>query len=275
MRDDGEAVRFDWRRGGAAAAGLFAALVLVVMVFAVKFANDAREQALSAERQASQVALLVRNVSANVAKADAALARFTLDEDIKTSGNVYANAWQLAGYQIGQLKTVEKLNPEQLRRVNEAQALYRKHGDELALAARAALAKQGDTGISYFYASAQSGTGQALDDKLEEIIRAERQSQANRIRQSQLFSAQADQLTNYLSVLGVLVGIGAIFLGVIAVQALRQNAAAMRQVESEAERAEVLEQRVREQARTVRAQDGSIDGNGRGRLQPAATIVGS
>ena len=251
MRDDGEAVRFDWRRGGAAAAGLFAALVLVVMVFAVKFANDAREQALSAERQASQVALLVRNVSANVAKADAALARFTLDEDIKTSGNVYANAWQLAGYQIGQLKTVEKLNPEQLRRVNEAQALYRKHGDELALAARAALAKQGDTGISYFYASAQSGTGQALDDKLEEIIRAERQSQANRIRQSQLFSAQADQLTNYLSVLGVLVGIGAIFLGVIAVQALRQNAAAMRQVESEAERAEVLEQRVRERTQEL------------------------
>src|SRR6478609_4289898 len=251
MMDDGEDVRFDWRRGGAAAAGLVAALVLVIMVFAVKFANDARERALVAERQANQVALLVRNVSANVSKADAALARFTLDEDVEHSGNVYSSAWQLAGFQIDQLKGLERNNPQQLRRIAEAQSLYHRHGDELALAARAALAKQGDTGISYFYASAKSGTGRQLDDKLEEIIRAERQSQADRIQESQVFSAQADQLTNYLSWLGILVGVGAIFLGVIAVQALRQNAQALRQVESEAERSEQLEQAVRERTQEL------------------------
>jgi signal transduction histidine kinase/ActR/RegA family two-component response regulator len=246
MMGDGEDVRFDWRRGGAAAAGLVAALVLVVMVFLVKFANDAREQALAAERQANQVALVVRNVSANVSRSEAALARFVLDEKVETSGNIYASDWQLAGYQIGQLKAMEKASPEQRRRVYELERLYEKRGKELALAASAALAKQGDTGISYFYAAATTGTGKALDDKLEEIIRAERQSQANRIQQSQVFAAQADELTNYLSWLGILVGVGAIFLGVIAVQALRQNAAALRQVESEAERAEQLEQAVRE-----------------------------
>src|SRR6476661_3324283 len=129
MRGDGEDVRFDWRRGGAAAAGLVAALVLVAMVFLVKFANDAREKALDAERQATQVALVVRNVSANVSRADAALARFTLDEDVKTSGNVYASAWQLAGYQINQLYALERGNTAQLRRIAEAQRLYAKHGD--------------------------------------------------------------------------------------------------------------------------------------------------
>src|SRR3954447_13748731 len=251
MIDDGEAVRFDWRRGGAAAAGLVAALVLVLMVFAVKFASDARERALAAERQANQVALVVRNVSANVSRADAALARFTLDEDEKGSGNVYASAWQLAGFQIGQLKALERNNPSQLRRVAQAERLYENHGNELALAARAALAKQGDTGISYFYASAKSGTGKALDDTLEEIIRSERQSQADRIQQSQLYSDQADQLTNYLSWLGVLVGVGAIFLGVIAVQALRQNAQARRAAESEAERAETLELAVRDRTQEL------------------------
>src|SRR5213075_1765788 len=123
MMGDGEAVRFDWRRGGAAAAGLFAALVLVVMVFLVKFANDAREQALSAERHAYQVALVVRNVSANVSHAEAALARFVLDEDVKTSGNIYASDWQLAGFQIGQLKALERNSPEQRRRVAVLEAL--------------------------------------------------------------------------------------------------------------------------------------------------------
>ena len=48
MMGDGEDVRFDWRRGGAAAAGLVAALFLVGMVFLVKFTNDSRERALAA-----------------------------------------------------------------------------------------------------------------------------------------------------------------------------------------------------------------------------------
>ena len=251
MMGDGEDVRFDWRRGGAAAAGLVAALVLVVMVFLVKFANDAREQALNAERKAYEVALVVRNVSANVSRAEAALARFVLDEDVKTSGNIYASDWQLAGFQIDQLKALERSSPEQQRRAYDVQRLYQKRGNELALAARAALAKQGDTGISYFYASAKSGTGKALDDKLEEIIRAERQSLRGRIEQSQLFADQADQLTNYLSFLGIIVGLGAIFLGVVAVQALRQNAASRRQAVTESERAEALEIAVRERTQEL------------------------
>jgi signal transduction histidine kinase len=251
MRGDGEDVRFDWRRGGAAAAGLVAALVLVAMVFLVKFANDARERALTAERHAYEVALVVRNVSANVSRADAALARFVLDEDEKGSGNIYASAWQLAGYQINQLKALERNNPAQLRRVYQAERLYQKHNDELALAARAALARQGDTGISYFYASAKSGTGKALDDKLNEIIVSERAALRGRIEQSQVFTAQADQLTTYLSWLGILVGVGAIFLGVVAVQALRQNAQARRAAESEAERAEQLEFAVRDRTQEL------------------------
>src|SRR3954452_9720303 len=173
MMGDGEAVRFDWRRGGAAAAGLVAALVLVVMVFAVKFANDAREQALAAERHAYQVALVVRNVSANVSRAEAALARFVLDENVKTSGNIYASDWQLAGYQIDQLKSLERSSPPQQTRVAQLKQLYQKRGRGLALAARAAIAKQGDTGISYVYAAASTGTGRAPADKLEEISLAE------------------------------------------------------------------------------------------------------
>src|SRR4051794_12956090 len=116
MIDDEEAVRFDWRRGGAAAAGLVMALVLVVMVFAVKFANDARERALDVERQANQVALIVRNVSANISHAEAALARFVLDEKVDPNGHIYASDWQLAGFQIQQLKSLERNSPEQLRR---------------------------------------------------------------------------------------------------------------------------------------------------------------
>src|SRR5215213_9714281 len=248
---DEEEVRFDWRRGGAAVAGLIAALILVAMIFLVKFANDARERALAAERHTYEVALVVRNVSANVSRAEAALARFVLDEDVKGSGNIYASNWQLAGYQIDQLRTLMRSSPEQLRRVDELRELYRKRNAELSLAARAALAKQGDAGISYFYQAATEGSGQALDDKLEGIIRAERQALRDRVEQSQFFTEQASRRSDYLSWIGFIVGLGAIFLGVVAVQALRQNAAARRQIETEAERSEVLEYAVRERTQEL------------------------
>ena len=251
MIGDGDQVRFDWRRGGAAAMGLVLALVLLVSVSLVKFANDAREQALTAERHAYDVALVVRNVSSNVARAQAALARFVLDEDVKVSGNIYSSDWQLAGFQIRQLKDLMRNSPEQQRRVDELQALYNQRGGELALAARAALAKQGDAGISYYYQAATKGSGDALDAKLNEITTSERAALRNRIEQSQFFSAQADQFTTYLSWLGIIVGIGAIALGVIAVAALRHNAQARRDVENEAERAELLEQAVRERTQEL------------------------
>ena len=258
MIGDGEEdeIRFDWRRGGAAAAGLAAALVLVIMVFMVKFANDAREQALTAERHTYDVALVVRNVSANVARSEAALARFVLDENEKTSGNIYASDWQLAGYQIDKLDELLRGSPDQLKRVSELKGLYIRRGQELSLAARAALAKQGDAGIRYFYAAARESpghpsTGRLLDNKLEDIIRAERDSLRDRQMQSQFFSDQADELTDYLSWLGVLVGLGAVFLGVVAVAALRQNTLARKLAESEGERAEALELAVRQRTQEL------------------------
>ncbi len=253
---DDDEVRFDWRRGGAAAAGLVAALILVVMVFMVKFANDARENALDAERHTYEVALVVRNASANIAQSEAALARFTLDEDVKHSGYIYASDWQLAGYQIDQLTELMQGSPAQQKRLTELKQLYAKRGVELSLAARAALAKQGDAGIRYFYQAARDddqhvSTGHLLNNKLEEIINAERSSMRNRIEQSEFFSNQADQFTNYLSWLGVIVGLGAIFLGVVAVQALRQYAVTRKQVETESDRAEALELAVRERTQEL------------------------
>jgi hypothetical protein len=109
--EEEQQARFDWRGGGAAAAGLVAALVLIAMVFLVKFANDAREQALAAERHTYDVALVVRNVSANVSRAEAALSRFVLDENVKTSGNIYATDWQMAGYQIDLLRSLTRDSP--------------------------------------------------------------------------------------------------------------------------------------------------------------------
>ena len=258
MTPDVEDVTFDWRRGGAAAGALLAMLVLLGMVFLVAMSNQARDRALELERRAYDVTLLTRTVDATISRSEAALGRFVLDEEEKTSGNIYYNQWRLAGHQIQQLARLASHDPEQRERVEELRRLYEARGAQLAEAARAAAAKQGTRALGLYYAANTAPAenvltiGEQLRDQLSKIAEEEREALRNRMEQTEIFSAEADRLTDYLSWLGVIVGIGAIFLGLVAVQAIRQFAFAKKQAENESERAEVLEAAVAERTRELR-----------------------
>ena len=247
----GDDRRLDWRGGGAAAGALIAALILLGMVFLVAMSNNARDDALKAERHAYDVTLLTRTLDASISRSEAALGRFVLDEKVETSGNIYYGQWRLAGQQIDELERLLRGEPEQRARVARLQQLFQRRGAEFALAARATVLGQGAGGTSYYYAAAQSPTGPALRNLLGEIANAERVALTQSMKQTRFFAAQADRLTDYLSWLGLLVGAMAIFLGTVAVQALRLNAIARREAESEAERALALEEAVRDRTQEL------------------------
>jgi signal transduction histidine kinase len=249
-------LQFDWRRGGAAAGALVATLILLAMVVLVAMSNQARDRALAGERHAYDVNLLTRSVDASIARAEAALGRFVLDEDERGSGNIYYSQWRLAGQQISQLERLVRTDPRQRERVQELRVLFDQRGKEFALAARATVAKQGSGGTGYFYQAAQAEATRAVDGhglaaKLSEIATAERALLRQRMEQTQFFSAEADRLTDYLSWLGVIVGLGAIFLGLVSVQAIRQFAYAKKLAEAETERAEGLEEAVADRTREL------------------------
>jgi len=250
MTPGADEIRFDWRRGGAAAGALVAVLLLLGLVYLVAASNQERDRALTLERNAYDVTLLTRSVDASIARSEAALGRFVLDER-PNSGNIYYANWQLAGRQIDQLARLVRDNPEQRQRMAELRELYNERGEQFALAARATVAGRGAGGTSYFYAAAISDVGKELTAKLSEIANAERTELLERMQQTRVFAARADRFTDYLSWLGVLVGIGAIFLAVLAIQAIRQFAQARRLAESETERAEALEEAVRERTQEL------------------------
>ena len=247
----GDDTRFDWGRGWAAAGAFVAALILITMVVLVAISNQARDAALETERHAYDVNLLTRNVDATLLRSQSALGTFVLDEQARTSGNIYYSQWRLAGEQIFQLDRLVARDPAQSRRVDQLEQLYAQRGGEFATAARAVSGKNGTTAINFYYAATQSPTGPALASKLMEIADSERVALQQHIAQTQFFSARADRLTDYLSWLGVLAGIGGIVLGAVAIQALRQNAAARREAESEYERSAALEQAVAERTREL------------------------
>ena len=251
MTPGGEEIRFDWRRGGAAAGALVAVLLLLGLVYLVASSNQERDRALEMERRAYEVSLLTRGVDASIARSEAALGRFVLDENVRDSGYAYSSNWQRAGRQIDQLDRLLNRDPAQRRRIEGLRRLYEQRGQQFAQAAKATLARQGAGGTSYFYAAAKSDIGKELTGKLNEIADAERTALRERIERTQFFSARADRLTDYLSWLGILVGVGAIFLGLVAVQAVRQFAYARRLAESETARAEALEEAVRERTQEL------------------------
>ena len=253
----GEEPRFDWRRGGAAAVALVATLFLLGMVVLVAMTNTARDEALEAERHAYDVALLTRTIDASVARAEAAVGRYALDEDVETSGSRYYGQWRLAGQQLNQLERSVSRDPDQRRRVTKLRQLFNERGQQFSDVARYIGGRQKNYGINYYYSislppkEGGDDVGTRLRATLSEIASAERDALSEKIKETQFFSAEADKLTDYLSWLGVIVGLFAIFMGFIAVQALRQNAAARREAESESERAEQLEEAVRDRTQEL------------------------
>ena len=165
MTAGGDHVRFDWRRGGAAAGAFVAVLVLLAMVYLVASSNESRDRALSQERHAYDVTLLTRSVDASIARAEAALGRFVLDERV-TSGNIYYANWQLAGRQISELDRLVRAEPKQRERIDELRELYNVRGEQFAQAARATVTGRGAGGTGYIYAAANSETGKEMTANL-------------------------------------------------------------------------------------------------------------
>src|SRR3712207_2585416 len=148
-----------WRGVLASAGAVLAALLLVALMLMVTSSNEARDKALASERQSYDVMLLTRTVDGTIARAEAALGRYVLDEDVATSGSVYGAEWRQAQQLIAELRRQVRGDREQLARVETLESLFATRGRELAPAAIAAQAKRGSGGLALFYGAARTPTG--------------------------------------------------------------------------------------------------------------------
>lgn len=240
-----------WQRGWASVGALVATILLVGLAVMVTLSNGDRDRALAWERHTYDVMLLARTVDATIARSEAALGRFVLDEE-QSTGTVYYNEWRLAGRQIGQLRQLVQKDPPQRAEVERLMQLYRQRGAELAPAAVSAAQRQDSGGVSLFYQAGRSKTGPALRKQIDTITTIERDTLRKRMAETQMFAAEADKLTGWLGWLGLLIGIGAIVLGVAAYHAISERLVARRDAESEANRAMALEHAVQERTRELR-----------------------
>ena len=240
-----------WRRGWASAGAIIATVLLIGLIVLVTFSNRQRDEAIGWERRAYDVTLLTRTLDATMARSEAALGRYVVDENLRT-GSLYYAEWRSAGRQMAHLQRLIRNDPEQRARMQELRRLYNVRSEELAAAARQAAAGKGTGGIVYFYQAGLSPTGPALRRQLDTIAQHEGRKLRERMAQTSMFAAQADKLTEWLGWLGVLIGVGAIILGLAAYRAITERLVARREADSEASRAMALERAVLDRTRELR-----------------------
>jgi signal transduction histidine kinase/ActR/RegA family two-component response regulator len=234
-----------WRALWISGAALLSTLALIGLIVMITFSNSARDEALGWERRTYEVMLLTRTIDATIARSEAALGRYVLDENDGT-GTAYYNEWRFAGAQIGQLQRLVRNDPDQRRRADLLLALYQKRGDELAPAATAAQRGEGQGGLGFLYSAARAETPRQLRQVLEQVARAERNNLSQRMAETRGFVARADAFTDWLGALAILIGLGAVGLAFMAWRAFRDVVKARGEAESEAWRALQLDQAVRE-----------------------------
>src|SRR3954471_12474037 len=150
-----------WRALWVSAGALLATLALIALILIITWSNRARDAAIGWERRSAEITLLTRNIDATIARSEAALGRYVLDEKQGT-GTDYYNDWRSAGWQIGQLERMARDDPPQLRRAAQLRALYVRRGAELAPAASAAERGQGSGGLGLLFQASRSQTLGAL-----------------------------------------------------------------------------------------------------------------
>ena len=240
-----------WRRGWASGGAAAAMILLIALVVTVTITNRDRDRALAWERHTRDVIIMTQAVDATIARSEAALGRYVVDER-KETANLYYSDWRLAGWQIERLRQMVVGDRRQLDGVAELKTLYAQRGEELSLAAIATVQKKQNYGLGYYYQAGLSPTLPALRGQLDAIADRERETLDRRMQATQMFAAAADQLTTWLSWVGVLIGIGAITLGLVAYQAISERLIARKDAENEAGRAQILEQAVEQRTHELR-----------------------
>jgi signal transduction histidine kinase/ActR/RegA family two-component response regulator len=240
-----------WRQGWASAGAIAATILLIGLIVMVAISNRQRDEAFVWERQTYNVMLLTRSADATMARSEAALGRYVLNEDPAT-GTLYYHEWRASGRIIAELQRLVRSDPKQRARIDELKALYQKRGQELSTAANAAAAGIGSGGVPWFFQAGMSETGPALRRKLDEIAAAERVNLRQRMEETRAIAAQAQNFTQWLGWLGLLIAIGAIVLGLLAYRAITERLLARQEAETEANRAMALDRAVQERTRELR-----------------------
>uniref|UniRef100_UPI0035CBB110 ATP-binding protein n=1 Tax=uncultured Sphingomonas sp. TaxID=158754 RepID=UPI0035CBB110 len=257
MSDEGGPWNTAWRVITLVVMALLGVGVLVALTLTLGEANRQRDRALQLQTHSYEVMILSASLSGTIARAEASLGRYVISGDTKL-GQSYSADWQLAGQQLSRLDLITHDNREQQALIAPLRRAFDTRGTELSTIALNTFYQRNGQAIPLYYKARDSASLARIDDLLEKIGAQERALLAKRTGAALHSVSRSNGVASMLSVLGILLLVGAVGLGWVTVTALGERALAHAEAEVQRDRALELEAAVERASAVLLAQESKL-----------------
>ena len=236
---------------------LLGTVVLIALILTLGSANRQRDAALRRQVHSYDVMILARTLSGTIARAEATLGRYVISGD-RQLGQLYVDDWQQAGGELDRLDQITHDNHEQQLRIDRLRTAYVTRGNELSLIALSTNYKLNRQALARYYQARQAPSLTEIDAQLDQIIDRERSLLDDRTTAAMGSVDRSSEIAGVLAVFGILIVLGAIWLGWMTVKAIGERAVAEADAGAAEERAIELAVAVAQATDELRAQESKL-----------------
>ncbi len=227
--------------------------VLAAIIVLQQRTDQERDRAVARQQHTFEVVIRVNQLSGAVSAAEAALGRYVVSAD-RTLGQQYSAHWARATEQLVRLQQLTRDSPRQQAQIAELQRAFDARGKELAETALYSTYKRHNDAWGSYYRVRQSPAREHVETLLGRIVDAERVLLRDRTRAAGEQIDNSSFASRTLTIFGVMIVVGAVLMGWLAIAAEGERAAADAEATAQRERAAELQLAVEAATAELRAE---------------------
>lgn len=223
--------------------GLLALLglgVLVAIIILQQRTDQERDRAVALQQHTYEVVIRANQLSGEISAAEAALGRYVVSAD-RTLGQQYSAHWARANEQLIRLQQLTRDSPRQQAQIAQLRRAFDARGNELSETALYSTYKRHNDAWGSYYRVRQSPARQAVEALLTRIVDSERVLLRDRTRAAGDLIDNSSFASRILTAFGMMIVVGAVLLGWLAIAAEGERAAADAEATAQRERAAELQ----------------------------------
>ncbi|UYY78584.1 ATP-binding protein [Sphingomonas sp. R1] len=233
----------NWRLLLLGALAIAGVLVLGALILIQQRTDLERDRAIALQQHSFEVILRANQLSGGIAAAEAALGRYVVSAD-RNLGQQYADQWARAGEQLQRLRQLTADSDSQRRQVQALQKAFLARGRELDDTALYTTYKRDRDAWGAYYQVRESAARTQVEKTLDTIVEEERGVLRDRTRAAAQLIDNSSYASRVLSGFGLVIALGAVIFGWLAIEAQGERALADADAAWERERAGQLREAV-------------------------------
>ncbi|PVX30814.1 ATP-binding protein [Sphingomonas pokkalii] len=243
----------NWRLLLLGALAILGVVVLSALILIQQRTDLERDRAIARQQHSFELILRANQLSGAISAAEAALGRYVVSAD-RNLGQQYADQWSKAGEQLQRLRQLTGDNPQQQREIRALQRAFAQRGDELNATALYSTYKRHRDAWGSYYQVRESVARKRVEALLDQIVEQERGVLRDRTRAAAQLIENSGYASRVLSGFGLVIALGAVVLGWLAVEAQGDRALADADAAWERERTAQLREAVAAATAQLRAE---------------------